>query len=140
MVNYRNENQIVKVCCTAISCDLVGQRKILGHSAHNATMGCNFCNIAFPRLNYGSFSINDFSQHLDIASTPRRTKGTHQVASSRYLNATTKRSRDEVKSSTGTSYTAFQRLDYFDCIEHQTIDPMHLLFLDKYLYIPYYYR
>lgn len=97
----------------------------MGVSAHNGVCSCAFCDFQFDSLDNNQ---RDYS-NLDIDTFPRRTKATHSMNSARYLQSKTQTERDERKKGTGTAYSIFQELSYFDCINFQAIDILHCSYL-----------
>lgn len=103
----------------------------MGVSAHNGCYSCIYCNFNFLALPSNPH-MRDFS-NLDIDSYPRRTKETHSINSEAWKRCKTQTDRDASKSKTGTSYSAFQQLSYFECIDFASIDILHCLYLGIYL-------
>lgn len=117
---------LVRCCLSLVSADLPAIRKVMGISAHNALYSCGFCDHEF-----GSCEENyqrDYS-NLDVDTFKRRTKQSHALNSLKWQQAKTQTERDEIKKSTGTAYTVFQELEYFNCIEFQAVDLLHCSYL-----------
>ncbi len=122
-----------KVKLIMTCCDLPAARKMLGFASYNALIPCSFCKHKFPRFDNSqsnndsnSFSTKPNFCGLDFkVSGPKLHSELKQVAAD-YQNAPTESERKSIEKENGFSTTPFLRLPYFDIVDVQTIDGMHL--------------
>lgn len=113
-------------------CDLPASRKLLGFTACNSTVACQFCKYKWPRQNSDDgpnrkgppqpdFSGVEFLQHGNKSHEDL----VH--ASALYRNCRTIGGREEISIENGFRDTPLLNLEYIDLMEIQTLDIMHLL-------------
>ena len=108
----------------ATVCDIPATQKLMGFTGHNSSHCCWKCNKIFPYSE--SLSRVDFSGS-DVGSL--RTHQEHKTNALKTLKANTPTERYTLEINTGSRFTEFMHLQYFDCIQFTIIDPMHNLFL-----------
>ncbi len=105
------------------ACDGPAARKLLGFLAHSALKGCVKCLKHFPgkvgEKYYGGF--ND--------TAPKRTGYSHRLHCSEIMNAKNDTEQGKLETKYGCRPSEMLRLQYFDPIRMNVIDPMHCLFL-----------
>jgi hypothetical protein len=113
--------KVVMTCC-----DLPASRKLLGFTAINSTVACQFCKHQWPRQNSQAI-VPDFSDCSSFLNSGLKTHSELCESAAEYRACTTETARVEIAQISGFKDSPFLRLPYFDLIEVQTLDIMHLL-------------
>ncbi len=113
----------VRAIVLLTACDSPAARKLVGFLAHSALLGCTQCRKVFPgkvgEKRYGGFS--DY--------WPPRTGKAHRENVEKIKKAKNKTEKEKLESKFGCRNSEMLRLEYYDPIKMNIVDPMHCLYL-----------
>ncbi|KAI9326252.1 hypothetical protein BD770DRAFT_457234, partial [Pilaira anomala] len=114
---------LVRAAVALGSLDLPAAAKSFGFLSHNASRGCRKCDHEFGALVEGE-NPRDYSSGWD-ANLKKRTKESNREYAMMWKNAVNEAERKRLVKATGTRWSAFHELPYFDMIRFPVYDPMH---------------
>lgn len=125
--------KLVRVKVAMTCCDLPASRKLLGFTATNSLVACQFCKYSWPRQNRNEGS--DSSSNLSPPNFSGSEYLTHGLkchidlvrASEMYKECKTISGREALARVAGFKDSPFLKLSYIDLMDIQTIDIMHLI-------------
>ena len=122
---YQNQQVLVRLALSCVSCDIPASRKVVGFLGHNAVKRCNKC--------YKEFIVR-VGEECDFSGVERenwllRTEKSHRDDVKKVLEQVTKTGIEREESNVGARYSVLLSLDYFDPIDFTAIDVMHNLYL-----------
>ena len=118
---------LVRAAVTLGSLDLPAAAKSFGFTSHNATFACRKCDHAFCALVVNG-TARDYSGGWD-GNWKKRTKESNRQYAMMWKNAANNAERDRLVKITGTRWSAFHELPYFDMIRFPVYDPMHNIWM-----------
>lgn len=124
--NDHPEGTSIHAVLLMINADIPACRKVAGFLGHASAFACNFCDRRFDMI---EGKVDCRSNYNDFDNWNLRTKEKNFEAATRWLNQKTPADRKAIEDETGTRYSAFHRLHYFDVLKQCPPDPMHCLLL-----------
>ncbi len=121
---YKHETgTFVRAMVMLTACDSPAARKLVGFLSHSALLGCTKCRKVFPG-GVGDKRYGGFTDYW-----PPRTGKTHRQNVGKLLKAKNKTDLENLESKFGCRNSEMLRLEYYDPIKMNIVDPMHCLYL-----------
>lgn len=133
--------RLVRVILVAVVCDKPAAHKIGGFASHSHTNFCSLCWISLhEKTKASAFQHEGMSILFLIIFIPssikafrRRTNEEHRQLGEIYRQLPNPNARKNFVRERATRYSQLSRLPYFNLVEQIVIDPMHNLFLGRFL-------